>query len=173
MIEILKKFLDEDEILKAEKLPEAAIKALQESLKILDPYSDVFPDDVLDAIKKLAGLVAESGDGKDYGYSYPGKKPDENYGVKKRSDLKWPSFFVDAADVTRGTLGIGKSYNPNPFGEENPDPEDDEEKTFQKGGETIPHKRPVSKRIEGQDDEDEPGGDYDGPRWPSLTGELE
>lgn len=80
-IEELKKFMAEDDedieevltkedIEKAEKISDKAIKAIKGALNILNKYKADMPDDVLAAIKTLAKYAA-------YGYGYPAKKEDE------------------------------------------------------------------------------------------------
>jgi len=59
--------LSEEDIAKAGKLDEKAIKAIQGALNILNKYKDVYPADVLKAIKTLTKYAS-------YGYSYPAAK---------------------------------------------------------------------------------------------------
>lgn len=77
-IEELKKFMAEDDediesalekedIEKAEKVPDAAMKAIKGALNILNKYKADMPDDVLTAIKTLAKYAA---------YGYPAKMED-------------------------------------------------------------------------------------------------
>jgi len=76
-IEILKSFLGEEDedfklqdedIEKAKQLPSGALKAITGALNILNKYKDVFPSDVLNAIKTLTKYAA---------YAYPEKKSAE------------------------------------------------------------------------------------------------
>lgn len=78
-IEELKKFMAEDdedvegtlekeEIEKAEKVPDVAMKAIKGALNILNKYKADMPDDVLSAIKTLAKYAA---------YGYPAAKQED------------------------------------------------------------------------------------------------
>jgi len=78
-IELLKSFMGEDDeefklseedIAKAGKLDAKAIKAIQGALNILNKYKDVYPADVLKAIKTLTKYAS-------YGYSYPAAKSED------------------------------------------------------------------------------------------------
>jgi len=78
-IKLLKSFMGEDDeefklseedIAKAEKLDEKAIKAIQGALNILNKYKDVYPTDILKAIKTLTKYAS-------YGYSYPATKSED------------------------------------------------------------------------------------------------
>jgi len=62
--------LSEEDIAKAGKLDEKAIKAIQGALNILNKYKDVYPADVLKAIKTLTKYAS-------YGYSYPAAKSED------------------------------------------------------------------------------------------------
>lgn len=96
-IEELKKFMaedDEDEkevlakedIEKAEKLGDAAMKAIKGALNILNKYKADMPDDVLKAIKTLVKYAS---------YGYPAKKADEK-GVVEKTDEE---LFIDAVSI--------------------------------------------------------------------------
>lgn len=78
------KVLTEEDVAKAEKLPEKVMGAIRGALNILNKYKSDMPDDVLAAIKTLAKYAA---------YGYPvAKKADE---VKKTDDEK----LVEAVEV--------------------------------------------------------------------------
>lgn len=75
-------------------LSEQAKRDIGESLKVLEKYKDVFPQDVLEAMKTLAQMATEPGD---YGYPKKPKEGDEDEeGVKKmRTEVlknRWPSL---------------------------------------------------------------------------------
>lgn len=87
-IEELKKFMAEDdediegalekeEIEKAEKVPDAAMKAIKGALNILNKYKADMPDDVLKAIKTLTKYAS---------YGYPAAKEDKKDEVKKTDE---------------------------------------------------------------------------------------
>ena len=96
-IEELKKFMAEDDediegalekedIEKAEKVPDAAMKAIKGALNILNKYKADMPDDVLKAIKTLVKYAS---------YGYPAKKADEK-GVVEKTDEE---LFIDAVNI--------------------------------------------------------------------------
>ncbi|MBA7700112.1 hypothetical protein ES703_108819 [subsurface metagenome] len=87
-IEILKKFMaddDEDEkevltkedIEKAEKVPDVAMKAIKGALNILNKYKADMPDDVLASIKTLTKYAS---------YGYPAAKEDKKEDEVKKTD---------------------------------------------------------------------------------------
>lgn len=88
-IESLKKFLDggdedeefklkDEDIAKAKEMDEKAIKAISGALNILEKYKDVFPQDVLNAMKTLTKYAA---------YGYPEKKKSELEGEEYAKEL--------------------------------------------------------------------------------------
>ncbi|NVM21425.1 MAG: hypothetical protein HWN68_06560 [Desulfobacterales bacterium] len=69
-VELLKSFLGEDEITdedieKANKVPEAALKAIKGAVNILNKYKADFPPEILNALKTLTKYAA---------YGYPSKR---------------------------------------------------------------------------------------------------
>lgn len=75
--EDVEKVLTEEDIEKANKLSDAAIKAIKGALNILNKYKADMPDDVLAAIKALAKYAA---------YGYPAAKGDEKGGIEKTDE---------------------------------------------------------------------------------------
>jgi len=99
-IELLKSFMGEDDeefklteedIAKAGKLDEKAIKAIQGALNILNKYKDVYPNDVLTAIKTLTKYAS-------YGYSYPATK-----------SMTDEDFINELADVEKAGRKLSKA----------------------------------------------------------------
>ena len=78
-----KEVLTEEDIEKANKLSDAAMKAIKGALNILNKYKADMPDDVLKAIQTLVKYAS---------YGYPAKKEDE---VKKTDE----ELLADAVGI--------------------------------------------------------------------------
>jgi len=199
-IEILKSFFEEDlkeeEIEKAKKLPDAALKAISGALNILNKYKDVFPEDVLNAIKTLTRYAS---------YAYPEKSAElsdeefvemlEKAGAKLSKATKEQLLKIKKIiDELLGEKDVAKKYGdlPEEVVKKLEDYErlkaeeeervrkakEEEEKKKQKELEelkkkveelekAIEKKARVRKGIESQDDDDN-SGDDGGVKWPSL-----
>ena len=198
-VDILKSFfeegLKEEEIEKAKKLPDEALKAISGALKILNKYKDVFPDDVVSAIKTLTKYAS---------YAYPEKSAKmtddeflqelEKAGAKLSKATKEQLVKIKKIiDELLGEKDVAKKYGDLPEDvtkkleeyeqlkaekeEQLKKAKEEEEKKKQQEIEdlkkkveelekAIEKKARVRKGIESQDDDDDSGSD--GPKWPSL-----
>lgn len=79
-----------DEEITQEEISKAEFSAAgaKDILKVLGKYSDDFPEELLEASKKLSKLLIGFAG---YGYKYPEKKGDEFSGIEKSKD-KWKSL---------------------------------------------------------------------------------
>jgi len=141
---------------KAKELDDEAKKQISEALKLLNSYKDVYPDDVLGALKTLAKLIGS----KEYGYRYGYKHPAKPGKKTKKSGPKWPTLVgfeaIGSADelVTRlieTAMGLAEKNILLT----------DIVKSLK-----AHRRRGVKKGLDGQDDDDDIGK----VKWPSLLG---
>ena len=138
---------------KVEALDEKAKKEIAEALKLLNEYKDVYPDDVLGALKTLAKLIGSQ----EYGYKYPTKPSKKT----KKAGPRWPSLI--GFDIEKGSADelVTRLIETAMGLAEKNILLTDIVKTLK-----AYHSRGVKKSIDAQDDEDDIGK----VKWPSLLG---
>jgi len=142
---------------KVEALDEKAKKEIGEALKLLNEYKDVYPGDVLEALKTLAKLIGSKDYGYSHGYQYPAKPGKKT----EKSGAKWPSLV--GFDVEKGSadeLVTRLIETAMGLAEKNILLTD-----IVKSLKAY-HSRGVKKSIDAQDDDD----DIRKAKWPSLLG---
>jgi len=211
-IKLLKSFMGEDDdefklseedIAKAEKLDEKAIKAIQGALNILNKYKDVYPNDVLTAIKTLTKYAA-------YGYSYPAKKSlTEEELIEELTDVEKAGRKLSKAtieqlkkameiiqslieekeeDITKGhklppeivkkleKLAEYEKAEKERIEKERIEKEKKQEeliKELKERVEKLEKSKGIKKSIDGQDDDDDDKDKNKGVKWPSLISSQE
>ncbi len=163
---LIEKFLGENFDLA--KLSEDAAKAIEEAVELLQKYVDDMPDDVADAVRKLAALAAgsleEDGKPKKPGYGYPPVEKGQLAALLKQvldgPGDRWPSVACLASPTPDGSA-TGLVLRPAVRKSE----DDDEGSTIAE----LAHRqrRGMKKSLDGQGEYDQ-GRDEPEDLWPSL-----